>query len=156
MDSEANASSAQGCDNTGLAWRIVHSSPHLRAANREKMKFKNRRKVLRISTPAAPNTYSQDNDEDDSDYAPPPLDQGDNAAEGRNRKRCRNQARGHAPNPAAAPPGGAVGSGEEEEARKRSISIRCSPVKFKELVGALNKSLKAQARAKNFGGLLLF
>ena len=80
----------------------------------------------------------------------------DNVAEGRNRKRRRNQARGHAPNPAAAPPGGAVGSGEEEEAKKRPVSIRCSPAKFKELVAALNKSLKAQVRAKNFGGLLLF
>ena len=29
-------------------------------------------------------------------------------------------------------------------------------MKFKELVAALNKSLKAQVRAKNFGGLLLF
>ena len=87
---------------------------------------------------------------------PHPPDQGDNAAEGRNRKRRRNQARGHAPNPAAAPPGGAVGSGEEEEAKKRLVSIRCSPVKFKELVAALNKSLKAQVRAKNFGGLLDF
>ena len=73
MDSEANASSAQGCDNTGPAQRIVRSSSRLRAANMEKMKFKNRRKVLRISTPVAPNTDSQDNDEDDSDYAPPPL-----------------------------------------------------------------------------------
>ena len=72
MDSEPNASSAQGCDNTGPARRIVRSSPRLRAANMEKMKFNNMRKVLRISTPAAPNTYSQDNDEDDSDYAPPP------------------------------------------------------------------------------------
>ena len=55
----------------------VCSSSHLRAANieknKEKMKFKNRRKVLRISTPAALNTDNQDNDEDDSDYAPPPL-----------------------------------------------------------------------------------
>ena len=92
MDSEANASSAQGCDNTGPARRIVRSSPRLRDANieknKEKMKFKNRRKVLRISTPAALNTDNQDNDEDDSDYAPPP-DQGDNAAEGR----CSSTAR---------------------------------------------------------------
>ena len=87
---------------------------------------------------------------------PHPPDHGDNAAEGRNRKRRRNQARGHAPNPVAAPPGGAVGSGEEEEAKKRLVSIHCSPMKFKELVAALNKSLKAQVRAKNFGGLLLF
>ena len=75
MDSEANASSAQGCGNDDPARETVRSS-HLRAANieknKEKMKFKNRRKALRISTPAAPNTDSQDNDEDDSDYAPPP------------------------------------------------------------------------------------
>ena len=86
---------------------------------------------------------------------PHPPDQGDNAAEGRNRKRRRNQARGRAPNPAAAPPGGAVGSGEEEEAKKRPVSICCSPMKFKELVAALNKSMKAQVHEKNFGGLLL-
>ena len=76
MDSEANASSAQGCDDD-LARGTVPSLPRLHAANieknKEKMKFKNRRKVLRISTPVAPNTDSQDNDEDDSDYAPPPL-----------------------------------------------------------------------------------
>ena len=76
MDSEANASSAQGCDNDDPAWGTVRSSPRLRAANieknEEKTKFKNRRKVLRISTPAAPNTDSQDNDEDDSDYASHP------------------------------------------------------------------------------------
>ena len=76
MDSEANASSAQGCDDD-LARGTVPSLPRLHAANieknKEKMKFKNRRKVLRISTPTAPNTDSQDNDEDDSDYAPPPL-----------------------------------------------------------------------------------
>ena len=75
MDSEANASSAQGCDDD-LARGTVPSLPRLHAANieknKEKMKFKNRRKVLRISTPAAPNTDSQDNDEDDLDYAPPP------------------------------------------------------------------------------------
>ena len=87
---------------------------------------------------------------------PHPPDQGDNAAEGRNRKRRHNQARGYAPNPAAAPPGGTVGFGEEEEAKKRPVSIRCSPMKFKELVAALNKSLKAPVCAKNFGGLLLF
>ena len=76
MDSEANASSAQGCDNDEPARGTVRSSPRLRAANieknKEKMKFKNRRKVFRISNPAASNTDSQDNDEDDSDYAPPP------------------------------------------------------------------------------------
>ena len=92
MDSEANASSAQGCGNDDPARGTVCSSSHLRAANieknKEKMKFKNRRNVLRISTPAAPNIDSQDNDEDDSDYAPPP-DQGDNAAEGR----CSSTAR---------------------------------------------------------------
>ena len=86
---------------------------------------------------------------------PHPPDQGDNAAEGRNRKRHLNQARGHAPNPVAAPPSGAVGSGEEEEAKKRPVSICCSPMKFKELVAALNKSMKAQVHEKNFGGLLL-
>ena len=85
---------------------------------------------------------------------PHPPDQGDNAARGRNRKRRHNQARGQSPNPTATPPGGAVGSGEEEEAKKRHVSIRCSPVKFKELVAALNKSMKAQVREKNFGGLL--
>jgi len=77
MDSEANASSSQGCDNDEPARGAVRSSPRLRAANieknEEKTKFKNRRKVLRISTSVAPNTDSQDNDEDDSDYAPPPL-----------------------------------------------------------------------------------
>ena len=76
MDSEANASSAQGCDNDDPAWGTVHSSPCLRAANieknKEKTKFKNRRKVLRISTLAAANTDNQDNDEDDLDYASPP------------------------------------------------------------------------------------
>ena len=76
MDSEANAPSAQGCDNDDTARGTVRSSARLRAANieknKEKMKFKNRRKVLRISTSVAPNTDSQDNDEDDSDYAPPP------------------------------------------------------------------------------------
>ena len=57
MDSEANASSAQGCDDD-LARGTVPSLPRLHAANieknKEKMKFKNRRKVLRISTPTAP------------------------------------------------------------------------------------------------------
>ena len=76
MDSEANALSAQGCDNDEPARGTVCSSPRLRAANieknKEKMKFKNRRKVFRISNLAASNTDSQDNDEDDSDYAPPP------------------------------------------------------------------------------------
>lgn len=68
MDTEVNASSAQGCDNAGPARGTVRSSPRLHALNteknKEKMKFKNRRKVLRISN---------DNDEDDSDYAPAPL-----------------------------------------------------------------------------------
>ena len=76
MDSEANASSAQGCDNDDPAWGTLRSLPRLRAANieknKEKMEFKNRRKVLWISNPAAANTDSQDNDEDDLDYAPPP------------------------------------------------------------------------------------
>jgi len=76
MDSEVNASSAQGCGNDDPARGTGSSSSHLRAANieknKEKMEFKNRRKVLWISNPAAANTDSQDNDEDDSDYAPPP------------------------------------------------------------------------------------
>ena len=77
MDSEANASSALGCDNDDTARGTVRSSARLRAANieknKKKMKFKNSRKVLRISTLAPPSTGSHDNDEDDLDYVPTPL-----------------------------------------------------------------------------------
>ena len=76
MDTKVNASNAQGCDNACPSRGIIRSSSSLRALNTEKnkkkMKFKNRRKVFRISNPVASNTDSQDNDEDDSDYAPPP------------------------------------------------------------------------------------
>ena len=40
--------------------------------------------------------------------------------------------------------------------KKRPISIRCSPMKFKEIVRALGDNLKCQVVAKNFGGLLRF
>ena len=36
------------------------------------------------------------------------------------------------------------------------FSIRCSPMKFKEIVAALGDTLKGQVVAKNFGGLLQF
>ncbi|RLN18077.1 uncharacterized protein C2845_PM02G18160 [Panicum miliaceum] len=40
--------------------------------------------------------------------------------------------------------------------KRRPVSIRCSPSKFTDIVKALDENLKAQVRAKNFGGLLLF
>ena len=77
MDTKVNASNAQGCDNACPSRGIIRSSSSLRALNTEKnkkkMKFKNSRKVLRISTLAPPSTGSHDNDEDDLDYVPTPL-----------------------------------------------------------------------------------
>jgi len=40
--------------------------------------------------------------------------------------------------------------------KRRPVSIRCSPMKFKEIVAALGDTLKGQVVAKNFGGLLQF
>ena len=117
------------------------------------MKFKNRRKILRLSSPAPCNTGSYDCDEHDSDYAPPPPNQVGNAAEGSNRMRRHKQAHRHAPGRVAAPPGVV---GEEDVPKKRPVSIRCSPMKFKEIVAALDDKLKDQVCAMNFGGLLLF
>jgi len=54
------------------------------------MKLKIRRKVLKLSTPAPPNTGSQDNDEGDSNYAPASDDEVGDAAEGSNRKGLQN------------------------------------------------------------------
>ena len=60
MDIERNASSSQGGDNSRPAQGTACSSPYLRAQNKEKsyekMKLKIRRKVLKLSTPAPPNT----------------------------------------------------------------------------------------------------
>ena len=76
------------------------------------------------------------------------------AAEGSNRKRHRKQARHHAPADAAAAPRGVVGG--QDVPKRRPVSIRCSPMKFKEIVTALGDTLKGQVVAKNFGGLLQF
>ena len=94
MDAERNDSSSQGSDNSRPARGTICSSPYLRAQNKEKsnekMKLKIRRKVLKLSTPAPPNTGSQDNDEGDSNYAPASDDEVGDAAEGSNRKGLQN------------------------------------------------------------------
>ena len=73
--------------------------------NNDRMKFKNRRKVLRLNSPAPPNGGSDESDEYDSDYVPSSPVQAGIAAEGINRKRHRKQARRHAPADTAAPRG---------------------------------------------------
>ena len=67
---------------------------HNKEKSNEKMQLKNRRKVLRLDTPTSLNTGSQHNDEEDPDFVPASNDEVGDAAEGRNRKRCRNQAHG--------------------------------------------------------------
>ena len=93
MDAERNASSSQGGDNSRPAQGTACSSPYLRAQNKEKsyekMKLKIRRKVLKLCTPAPPNTGSHDND-GDSNYAPASDDEVGDAAEGSNRKGLQN------------------------------------------------------------------
>lgn len=120
----------------------------------DRMKFKNRRKVLRLNSPAPPNGGSDESDGHDSDYVPSSPVQAGIAAEGSNRKRRRKQARRHAPADAAAAPRGVVGG--QDVPKRRPVSIRCSPMKFKEIVAALGDTLKGQVVAKNFGGLLQF
>ena len=117
------------------------------------MKFKNRRKVLRLNSPAPPNGGSDESDGHDSDYVPSSPVQAGIVAEGSNRKRHRKQARHHAPADAAAPRGVVDG---QDVTKRRHVSIRCSPMKFKEIVAALGDTLKDQVVAKNFGGLLQF
>ena len=119
----------------------------------ERMKFKNRRKALRLNSPAPPNRGSDVSDEHDSDYVQPSPGQVGNAADGSNRKRLRKHPRRHAPALAAAPRG-VVGG--QDVPKKRPISIRCSPMKFKEIVEALDDTLKGQVVAKNFEVLLRF
>ena len=80
---------------------------------------------------------------------PSSLVQAGIAAEGSNRKRHRKQARRHAPTDAAAAPRGVVGG--QDVPKRRSVSIQCSPMKFKEIVAALGDTLKGQVVAKNFG-----
>ena len=125
MDSEANASSAQGCDNDEPARGTVRSLPRLRAANieknKEKMKFKNRRKVLSLNSPAPPNGDSDESDGHDSDYVPSSPVQAGIAEEGSNRKRHRKQARRHAPAEAAVAPRGVVGG--QDVPKRRPVSI---------------------------------
>ena len=120
----------------------------------DRMKFKNRRKVLRLNSPAPPNGGSDESDGHDSDYVPSSPVQAGIAAEGSNRKRRRKQARHQTPTDAAAAPRGVVGG--QEVPKRRPVSIRCSPMKFKEIVAALGDTLKGQVVAKNFGGLLQF
>ena len=67
---------------------------HNKEKSNEKMQLKNRRKVLRLDTPTSLNTGSQHNDEEDPDFVPASNDEVGDVAKGRNRKRCRNQARG--------------------------------------------------------------
>jgi len=139
------ASDSQAGDNRGEDQGTKKSN--------ERMKLKNRRKSLRLSSHVPPNRGSDESDEHDSDYAPPSPGQVGNAAEGSNRKRCRKQPRRHAPTRATAPRG-VVGG--QDGPKKRPVSIRCSPMNFKEIVQALGDTLKDQVVAKNFGGLLQF
>ena len=72
-------------------------SDHQRSANHgedrgtdksnDRMKFKNRRKVLRLNSPAPPNGGSDESDGHDSDYVLSSPVQAGIAAEGSNRKR---------------------------------------------------------------------
>ena len=55
--------------------------------SKDRMKFKNRRKVLRLNSPAPPNGGSDESDGHDSDYVPSSPVQAGIAAEGSNRKR---------------------------------------------------------------------
>ncbi|RLN32961.1 uncharacterized protein C2845_PM03G23240 [Panicum miliaceum] len=149
---------SQGSDNSPIDRPNVRSSPRLQALNKEKgnekMKFKNRRKCLRLASPP-PNTGRMGGGGDDSDYEPASDHEVGDAAEMNNRKRRRNQERGHASSRAApSPVAPAVGAANEE--KKRIASFRCSPSKFKEIVATLSDNLKSQVRVKNFGGLLSF
>ena len=119
----------------------------------DRMKFTNRRKVLRLNSPAPPNGGSDESDGHDSDYVPSSPGQVGNAADGSNRKRHRKHPRRRARTRAAAPRS-VVGG--QDVPKRRPVSIRCSPMKFKEIVAALGDTLKGQVVAKNFGGLLQF
>ncbi|CAL5090577.1 unnamed protein product [Urochloa decumbens] len=157
MSTEGNASGSQGGDNSH---DVVRRSPRLNVA--ENMKLKNRRARLRLPNrlpaPPPPNSASdwesEDDDKKDDDFLPAAINR--NAVpegHGINRKRHRNQGPAdtstHAPDPEAAPVAG--------DKKKRSMSaIRCSPLKFRNLVDALSEDLKEKIRAKNFGGLLDF
>jgi hypothetical protein len=123
------------------------------------MMLKNRRKVLRLKSPAPPNRGNQDSDEEDPDFSPASDDEiGDAAKAGQrcNRKRHRNQMRGHRSCATAPPPTPAASASVPLDPKRRPVSIRCSPSKFTDIFKALDENLKAQVRAKNFGGLLLF
>ena len=87
----------------------------------DRVKFKNRRKVLRLNSHAPPNGGSDESDEHDSDYVPSSPVQVGIAAEGSNRKRRHKQARRHAPADAAAPRG-VVGG--QDVPKRRPVSIR--------------------------------
>ena len=84
------------------------------------MKFTNRRKVLRLNSPALPNGGSDESNVHDSDFVPSSPIQAGIAAEGSNRKRRHKQARRHAPADAAAPRG-VVGG--QDVPKRRPISI---------------------------------
>ena len=86
----------------------------------DRVKFKNRRKVLRLNSPAPPNGGSDESDEHDSDYVPSSPVQVGIAVEGSNRKRRRKQAHRHAPADAAAPRG-VVGG--QDVPKRRPVSI---------------------------------
>ncbi|CAN6357292.1 unnamed protein product [Urochloa humidicola] len=123
-----------------------------------------RRLRLRLPSPPPPQSEHSESEHDDpvdDDFAPHAEIQV--VEQGCNRKRRRHQSRGgssmHGTSPALAPAPGPPPApvAIPADPKKKTIqAIRCSPSKFRDIVKALDDSLKDAVRAKNFGGLLDF
>ncbi|CAN6244160.1 unnamed protein product [Urochloa humidicola] len=159
------SSGAQGGGNSP-AVGDVRRSPRIRAQPNAgnvdpKMMLKNRRQRLRL--PSTPQPESKSDDSADNDFEADVAAEEEEAdieidapVHGNIRKRRRNQTR----DDSHTSPGSSSTAADVPAARKikkkPTLSIRCSPSKFRDLVNALDDDMKNAIRAKNFGGLLDF